>query len=221
MTGKIQIPKSLDRTLFISRRRQLPWSYVIKEPSIGELHSLVSSLGRLFPKDKDLGHLGYKVCSTGLIFMNRDLWFESTAFNESLIYWGWMEIDLGFRLERKCQIFDLGNANVEVYHLEHYPKRIFQPRKCNQMLTDNPFAPNDENWGMNSYDLKVYKCDEIRYEHVELLNLKPKLSLSLINFVSNYLVRRFLTWLFCKGITFLMFIKLCIFKVLSKVKRLI
>ena len=57
--------------------------------------------------------------ATGYL-MSREMWFECTAFDESLIYWGWFDIDLYHRIKTRYKIYDFEDYGMPFFHLEHY-----------------------------------------------------------------------------------------------------
>ncbi|HTP07597.1 MAG TPA: glycosyltransferase, partial [Anaerolineae bacterium] len=146
---------ALDRSLVFAKRRHVPWSYAAENPSIAEMHWYLRRFGRFLPVER---FLGFTFAGTGLMLMHRDLWNECSGYDERLIYWGWMEIDLGLRVRRKYPLFDLRQIGLTAYHLEHYPSRRASnnPRKLNPTDWNNAFQPNAANWGMIDRPLEIY-----------------------------------------------------------------
>jgi hypothetical protein len=100
--------------------------------------------------------LGCGVC----LLMSRDMWFESTGWDERLIYMGWNDIDFTRRLLSKYRWDDLENHGMSFFHLEHYRDR-FNPnyatesnKKWNAHVDPTTFAPNAPNWGLADHDLR-------------------------------------------------------------------
>lgn len=147
---------SLDHTLIFAKRRHIPWTYVAAGPPIHELEWYMRRFGRLLPVDV---YLGFAFAGTGLMIMHRDLWEECRGYDERLIYWGWMEIDLGLRVKRKYPLFDLRRLGLTAFHLEHYPSRkaSSNPRRLNPTHFNNDYRPNDENWGLGAHELEIHE----------------------------------------------------------------
>ena len=94
----------------------------------------------------------------GIMLLNRNVWSDCGGYDESLLYWGWMECDLAFRLMQKYPAIDLGeHIGRSFFHLEHYdptaPRIV--ARKCNPARRNPVFHPNDEAWGLNDVSLEL------------------------------------------------------------------
>lgn len=146
---------ALDRALVFAKRRHVPWSYAAENPPMSEMHWYLQRFGRFLPVER---FLGFTFAGTGLMLMHRDLWSDCGGYDERLIYWGWMEIDLGLRVRRKYPLFDLHQIGLTAYHLEHYPSRRASnnPRKLNPTDWNNAFQPNAEDWGLSDRSLDIY-----------------------------------------------------------------
>lgn len=146
---------SLDRALIYAKRRHVPWSYVAAAPPIHELDWFMRRFGRLLPVEL---FVGFEYAGTAMMILHRDVWDECRGYDERLIYWGWMEIDLGLRLKRKYPLFDLRRIGLSAFHLEHYPSRKASnnPRKLNPTNFNNDFNPNGDEWGLVRHSLEVY-----------------------------------------------------------------
>ena len=98
----------------------------------------------------------------GIMLLHRNLWEECGGYDERLIYWGWMEIDMAHRLRSKYPLVDLGEmVGHDFYHLEHYDARLPRktPRKLNPTRAEDlDLFPNGPDWGLSSYDLPLLKC---------------------------------------------------------------
>lgn len=161
----LRLPAGADgdvKKLFIyAQRRHIPWSVVSKSPSAEELESYAVTHHNEMVIDSNPD---FPWCATGMMGMHRDLWAECTGYDETLIHWGWMEIDLGLRLTTRYSYLNLTNAAaMTIYHMEHYKGsdgstssgRVVT-RKMNPNIKNNHYAPNADSWGLAAYQLEIY-----------------------------------------------------------------
>ena len=148
---------SLDESFFWASKHHIPNNFIRYTPTIEEIDSHIARKWSSFPReqvDRDR-FLGCGVC----LLMKRSIWFESTGWDERLIYWGWNDIDLHRRLTRKYRWDDLEYHGMPIFHLEHYGKRKKGTkelkRKANPQLEPTAFAPNPQNWGLADYALEI------------------------------------------------------------------
>ncbi len=143
------------RALIGSKRRQIPWDVISQSPARAALVEALERYGHELPIDTD-HNFGF--CATGMMVMHRDMWWELRGYDERLIYWGWMEIDLGLRAVMKHPWFDVSiNHDMFIYHMEHYSPETKRETTRSKNPMDRPkhYAPNKENWGLVDLDLKI------------------------------------------------------------------
>jgi radical SAM superfamily enzyme YgiQ (UPF0313 family)/glycosyltransferase involved in cell wall biosynthesis/predicted O-methyltransferase YrrM len=93
------------------------------------------------------------------LLMSRAMWFESTGWDEKLIYMGWNDIDFTRRLMFKYRWDDLENHGMTFFHLEHYKDRFNPNYAAENKKRLNPYAepttisPNPSNWGLADHVL--------------------------------------------------------------------
>lgn len=147
-----------------SKRRQIPWDAVSKTPPLDTLHHIVEKYGNIFSVDSDSN---YGFCTTGMMMMHREIWNECRGYDERLIHWGWMEIDLGYRIVMRHPWFDASiNLGLMVYHMEHYSPAQGRKvdRKCNPQARPTAYVVNDEGWGLGKYQLEIYSYSPLGSE---------------------------------------------------------
>ena len=100
------------------KRRHIPVQFTFSNPPVSELERFI----REHPTACNLEvPEQFPFCATGMMVMHRDLWSEFRGYDERLIYWGWMEIDLGLRTSVKYPYYDLTDVHgMVLFHLEHY-----------------------------------------------------------------------------------------------------
>ncbi|MBI2948308.1 MAG: hypothetical protein HYY23_11740 [Verrucomicrobia bacterium] len=109
----------LDKALFVASRRQLPLAVAQKQPGPDEIDRYLTLYGNMLKLDRlSVGFLA----PSALTLMHRSLWEACAGYDERLIYWEWMDIDLYLRVTQRCPWFDLANSGVHLYHLEHKKK---------------------------------------------------------------------------------------------------
>jgi len=101
----------------------------------------------------------------GIMIFHSRIWHESRGYDQSLIYWGWMEGDLAIRLGKKHLLIDFKDlAGNFLYHLEHYPSLTAYkdrngpatPRQKNETkLYELNYQVNDEHWGMHRENINL------------------------------------------------------------------
>jgi hypothetical protein len=91
---------------------------------------------------------GYATPSA-LALLDRDLWAACEGYDERLVNWGWMEIDLYLRLCQQVPWRDLASQGVTLFHLEHYPNndRNKTPRRKNPTAVPRRFEAGNPDWG--------------------------------------------------------------------------
>lgn len=157
LSGRWSDMVDLKTSLISARRRQIPWNLISECPNLSAWDGIISDVGPGCRMDSDLG---FGFCATGMMMMHNDLWRECGGYDEKLIHWGWMEIDLGLRVTQKYPWFDVSdNLGMFLYHLEHYRpsdagERVVT-RKQNPSDRNNVFSPNPPSWGLSNYNLDV------------------------------------------------------------------
>jgi len=115
---------------------------------------VVRALGRCLPIWREPGR-PFWTYWVGIVLAHRDRWFEAGGFDERLIYYNWMEVDLVRRLSMEAPIVDVGAAtSTDFYHLEHVPPglRALRHGRKNADLDwrTAPASrhPNGPDWGL-------------------------------------------------------------------------
>lgn len=101
----------------------------------------------------------------GIMMFHRDIWMATQGYDESLIYWGWMEGDLALRLGQKHKIIEFSKyVGHHLYHLEHYSNLTeykdrngaATPRKKNKpKFKGLRYTVNSSSWGLDKLNLKL------------------------------------------------------------------
>lgn len=106
----------------------------------------------------------------GIMMFHRDIWKACRGYDESLIYWGWMEGDLALRLGQKHKIVEFSKfVGHDFYHLEHYSNLTeykdrngnATPRKKNEPRFEGlKYSENEDSWGLFKYNIETtsYQC---------------------------------------------------------------
>ena len=158
LDGRRTIDVPVDRSFLFSGRRNVPWRYVVRNPNIGELDWFIQRFGRFLPAGSwfSIGERD-RYTATGFVMMHKKLWYECRGYDERLIHWGWMDIDLALRVKQKCPWMNLEDAGLPVvFHLEHYHPSTGRrtTRERNPMRRDNQHQPNEGSWGIGAYSLQ-------------------------------------------------------------------
>ena len=158
----------LDFNFFWGSRYHVPKSFHSSNPPLEVLDNYIAQHWKtfLYSKVNKVKFLG----GAGALLMTRKMWHECHGWDERLIYWGWSDIDLHYRLASKYGFGDLEDSQIYFFHLDHYsqdPKtRGYEPeisnRKMNPMHMPRRFVPNDETWGLRDAILPVISWPSIR-----------------------------------------------------------
>jgi hypothetical protein len=148
--------------ILLSNRRSIPYRFAVQCPSVEAVGRFIANAGRTLPlSSTQPEHLYYRN-AIGIVMMRRDLWHACTGYDESMIYFNHMEVDLVLRLMQRFPFLNLGRVvDHDFYHLDHeHPLAQWgasgRRRKMNPLrdAVDNPplaFAPNGADWGLNSF----------------------------------------------------------------------
>lgn len=160
LDGKRNPGVDLKTSFLFSKRRKIPFQFAKHNLPLKYLESFLALCGkqRLYI-EYCLPFFFYS--PVGIMILSKDLWMKLGGYDERLIYWGWMETDIAYRLVVEHKLTDIGPmVQHDFYHLEHYDPRLprVTPRKRNPENVDNlVFHPNGESWGLNEHSLQLYR----------------------------------------------------------------
>jgi hypothetical protein len=175
----------LDATVMIANRRRIPYHFACRRPPFAVVERGVELLDRRLPRMERPLSDRYWECYVGILLMHRRLWEACGGYDESFIYYSYMEFDLFLRLRMRYTGADLGPiVGDDFHHLDHVPswltwqthRRVENPRRS----PDDPpveFAPNGPHWGLAEVDLPITSAptrvpaEAARWRHREWLVL--------------------------------------------------
>jgi hypothetical protein len=153
--GRRALGVPLHDALLFANRRNIPYRLAVTSPPFRHLETLVRRWGRLLPADVP-AERPFWTYEVGIWLAHRRLWQACGGYDETMIYFNWMETDMIWRLSQTHPIVDLGPiVNHDFYHLGHYSR--FLPREPGKRrrnppvdLTLRPGAlnPNGDAWGL-------------------------------------------------------------------------
>jgi len=151
----------LDASVMISNRRRIPYHFAAATPPFPVVERYVSSFDRVLPRMALPLSDNYWECYIGILLMHRRLWEECGGYDESFIYYSYMEFDIFLRLATRYPGVDLGAlVGHDFHHLDHVPSWLTwnaTTRKENVMRTpDAPppeFCPTGADWGLAGHPL--------------------------------------------------------------------
>jgi glycosyltransferase involved in cell wall biosynthesis len=162
LEGRIpEIP--LKTSLMVSVRRHIPYDMVLRQPKLRDLQEYIARNHSLLPHEP--AYVGTGVPGAH-IMMHRDRWNECRGYDERMIYWGWLDVDLVLRMSQEYSFVYLDNFGVHPVHLEHYRRRgddeeIKRLHKLNHPDDMPRFLVNDENWGLALHRLAYYRAENV------------------------------------------------------------
>lgn len=145
----------VDATVVVCKRLHIPWVCGHWRLSLPQLDWFVHRL-RCFLHEHPITTIPFE--ATAFCMMHRRMWGECGGYDEQLIHWGGMEVDLGLRVTRRYPCVSLNEFGVTLFHLEHYHPSSERrtTRKINRMPPDNVYCPNDEGWGLAKHVLQEF-----------------------------------------------------------------
>lgn len=140
-------------SLMVVRRKMFPWQYTDDEPTIDEIERfLIHSFDLLEIGD----HFPGLNAGMGSVIMSRHLCEEIEGLDESLVGWGYSDIEQGLRLNNRYPLVPLSYYGIYSIELDSKPT----VRQAGTQGNMNPYwvVPrslnrNQPNWGLNGIDL--------------------------------------------------------------------
>jgi hypothetical protein len=158
-----KLAPNIDSALLFANRRDIPYRFSVRCPPLTSVEKLIEVFGSSL-KVRTLPERPFWTCWVGIWLIHRDLWNECGGYDETLIYYNWMETDMIMRLNQKYEVVDLGKlVDFDFYHLEHYHPRVAfvsrnHPKKNPTIKLAGAlrsFHANGDDWGLNLFDLEV------------------------------------------------------------------
>lgn len=161
---KSRVPFNIENTYMFAARKQLPYEFVAKKPGLGDLDFAISRYQRL-NLSEELSYC-YWASAVGILMMHRKLWEDIGGYDERLIYYWYMDVDLATRLIKKYPVVNIGKVfGYHFFHLEHINvgfKFRHSHRKLNPGWSksfDKPtLNPNGPNWGLGDVALEEVRA---------------------------------------------------------------
>ena len=148
----------VNRSMLMSRRKNIPYTYVNNCPNLKEIDWFIRCVGSLLPSDLPLAvrNLPFYYYPAGFLLMSRWLWEDCRGHDEELRHYGFQDTDLIRRVNSKFPCVYMDVVGLTVFHLDHRRgSGGFKPdRPINIDKIENIYCPNDETWGLRSYDLE-------------------------------------------------------------------
>lgn len=153
---------ALASTLLYANRRRVPYRLASQCPSWQHVDRFVRTFGTRLTVECEPGR-PFWTTWVGIWLAHRDRWIECGGYDERLVYYNWMEVDMIRRLRQLGRhVVDLGAlTSYDFYHLEHVAPgpRPFRHAKKNRDIDLNApveaVNPNGESWGLVAHSLPV------------------------------------------------------------------
>ncbi|MDT7041529.1 hypothetical protein [Candidatus Nitronereus thalassa] len=161
-----------ENAILFANRKSIPYRFSVQCPKFAYVEKYIEDYGDALkvwnynPHYPDLFWTSY----VGIFLLTKKIWEECGGYNETMIYYDWMEVEMIIRLQTKYQMVDLGKiVDYDFFHLDHYQEKpswsgILHPRvhastksNADMDLTKTPdeFHPNSLDWGLRTYHLTV------------------------------------------------------------------
>lgn len=152
----------LSRSCLLIPRRQVPWSFVARQPSLEVWKRKLLTCDKATTESE--GSSPSTAGGMGITILQRDIWEEVKGLEEAFGGYGYSDIDLGFRVGRQYPWIDAASFGVVCYKMQHDPNgrrgRLLQggtiPINA-PWITPNLFARQDE-WGLPNVTIEPMKA---------------------------------------------------------------
>ena len=147
---------NFDNSFFWLSRKHIPYQFASTLPSIQEIDKFIETNSDKLITTSKCNLNDFKGGAVA-IFANKNIFNSIGGYNEKLIYWGWCDVDIHYRLNMKYMPYDLWDLGIKMYHIEHYPVRngTVNNRKMNPMNIPTTMLVNLETWGLGSENLEI------------------------------------------------------------------
>lgn len=196
--GRRALDVPLERALLYANRRDIPYRFSVQCPPLAQVEQFVRWFGRRLsvPAIADRPYWTYWV---GIWLAHRDLWDECAGYDERLVYYNWMEVDMIGRLASRYPLTDLGAlVGYDFYHLEH----VHPWRRERRHVVKNPdmdwtlppahFKPAGSSWGLSDWNLHAGPATQVPRPAVGgshgAIGLVPRLAWSACRFAADVTV---------------------------------
>lgn len=157
--GKTWVDFDMENTYMFAARKQIPYAFVAQKPSLKDLDMCINRYGKWnYSEELKFCHWASPV---GILMMHRNMWNDVGGYDERLIYYWFMDVDLGTRLIKKYSIVNVGRQfGYHFFHLEHV-KPQFRFRHVHRKLNPDwaksfdkaDLNPNGSDWGLGHISL--------------------------------------------------------------------
>ena len=141
--------------LFVGRR-SIPESFARTTPPFANVVRFVEQFGRHLPREGRLQSPWFDA-PVGIVILSRALWEAYRGYDERMLYWGFMETDLGLRVAIRRGVYNLEREiGLDFHHLAHSRAWFASTkRRMNPRREPSIEAPNPGDWGLASIDLPL------------------------------------------------------------------
>ncbi|MBM9466621.1 hypothetical protein [Nakamurella leprariae] len=153
-----------ETTAMIANRRRVPYHLAVRTPALPLIERYVDTFGSRLPRMDDGPEDRYWEIYIGIIVFHRDLWEACEGYDETFLYYGYMEFDLFLRLLMKYEGAEISRrVGTSFFHLDHVPawsvgaKLARKTNVARRPDSDPPteMRPNGPDWGLAAYDLPL------------------------------------------------------------------
>ena len=163
--GIVDYGFDLETSYMFAARKQLPYSFIEQQPGLKTLQKFIRRYAK-WTFSEELNFC-FWASPVGILMMHRNMWDEIGGYDERLIYYWFMDVDLATRLIKKYPIVNIGKRfGYHFFHLEHIRpgfKFRHNHRKLNPDWSksfDKPVLnPNGRDWGLAKYKLREVKVE--------------------------------------------------------------
>jgi len=147
---------SASTSMFFIGRRHVPLVFSRRSFNMKVVNRFIGTYSQFLPK-AGAHYRPWFDAPVGIVILDRDLWKACRGYDERLVYWGFMETDLGLRIQMQGRVVDLEREiGCDFYHLDHTPISLtVTRRRKNERRYPKLFAPNGPGWGLAEQSLEI------------------------------------------------------------------
>jgi hypothetical protein len=158
--GTAEARRRLEAAFLFVGRRSIPREFAVQCLPLADVTAFVDRFGGLLPREGK-GRKPWFDAPVGIMVLHRRLWQEASGYDERLLYWGFMETELAYRLGSKYPPVDLEKLiGCHFYHLRHSRNRFVLTRRRKNPKTRSPETSPPEQWGLAQYALNLEPAPE-------------------------------------------------------------
>lgn len=178
------------KTMLNIGRKEVPWQIVKRKPNLKEWDRYLQLHCRKLLYEKTWHGIsgGY-----GAILMHKLLWHQCQGFLEHFGWYGWIDADIGLRINQLYPYIDLICFGIFVFDMQGRQREKIEKQSIRHRILPKNIDSNQEDWGLRTNIFEVTKGEpcKINTDHVNKNSINLVLSRNrIINELKSTIVPR-------------------------------